>query len=145
MVRRSGNVSDKSVTLKWGEDGTRMQNTEPEVIFVDMEEEERRTTFSFMKEEPTENEDLEYSIKLSLSQELNRLIELFKVKYQEKDSKIELLLDKENINEAEIEALQFQLEQASIQEDTQCWQQAKHISNTPPLPVMSKTSRAGSR
>ena len=115
MVRnvRSGNVSDKSVTLKWGEDGTRMQNTEPEVIFVDMEEEERRTTFSYMKEEPTENGGLEYSIKLSLSQELNRLIELFKVKYQEKDSKIELLLDKENVNEAEIGALRFELEHSS--------------------------------
>ena len=115
MVRnvRSGNVSDKNVTLKWGEDGTRMQNTEPEVIFVDMEEEERRTTFSYMKEEPTENGGLEYSIKLSLSQELNRLIELFKVKYQEKDWKIELLLDKENVNEAEIGALRFELEHSS--------------------------------
>ena len=74
---RTEKVTDKSVTLKWGD------------------------------------EDLGDSIKISLSQELNRLIELFKVKFQQKDSEIELLLEKEIVHRAQIEALQSLLEQAS--------------------------------
>ena len=59
------------------------------------------------------DEDLEDSDKILLSQELNRLIKLFKVKVQERDSKIELLLDKEIVHRAQIEASQSLLEQAS--------------------------------
>ena len=59
------------------------------------------------------DEDLEYSIKVSLSQELNRLMEMSKDIVQHKDSRIELLLNKENVYKAEIKGLQSQLEQAS--------------------------------
>ena len=59
------------------------------------------------------DEDLEDSDKILLSQELNRLIKMFKVKVQQKDSKIEILLDKEIVHRAQIEASQSLLEQAS--------------------------------
>ena len=59
------------------------------------------------------DEDLEYSIKVSLSQELNRLMEMSKDIVQHKDSRIELLLNRENVYKAEIKALQSQLEQAT--------------------------------
>ena len=59
------------------------------------------------------DEDLEYSIKVSLSQELNRLMEMSKDMVQHKDSRIELLLNRENVYKAEIKALQSQLEQAT--------------------------------
>ena len=57
---RAENITDKNVTLKWGD------------------------------------EDLEDSDKISLSQEVNRLIKLFIVKVQEKDSEIKVLLEAQN-------------------------------------------------
>ena len=95
-------------------------NTPADIIFVDMEEEEDDgigdTVTSFIKtldKNRTEKKNLKDFMKLSLSQEVDKVSNLFKIQTQVKESKIKSVLDELKVYLAEMDIWQNQLQHKS--------------------------------
>ena len=118
---RKPDVVSESVNVKWGEQGAKMCNNKAaDIIFVDMEEEEDDdigdTVTSFIKtldKNRTEKKNLKDFMKLSLSQEVDKVSNLFKIQTQVKESKIKSVLDELKVYLAEMDIWQNQLQHKS--------------------------------
>ena len=113
--RQAAIISDKSVNVKWGEHGPKMCDNNPDIIVLDMEEGDDIEESSMAI--PNKNENVEEIMKLLLSKEVDKVVNMFRIQTQLNEAEIKSLSDELKVNQAEIDIWKNSLQSASQKND----------------------------